>query len=77
MISSKRIHKISLTTMLVTFAVTAMAADPPAAKPGAVEGPACEGFGPQTPRDIDARVGNNKRAIAMAPDYKQIGRAHV
>ena len=41
MISSKLIHKISLAAMLVVFAGTAMAADPPSAKAGAVEGPAC------------------------------------
>ncbi len=77
MISSKRIHIISLTTMLTAFAATAMAADTTAAKPAAVEGAACEGFGPQTPRDIDAKVGNNKRAIAMAPDYKQLNLCNI
>ena len=26
-------------------------------------GPACEGFGPQTPRDIDSTVGNNQQVF--------------
>ena len=77
MISSKLVHEISLAAMLAVFAGTAMAADPPAAKAGAVEGPACVGFGPQTPRDIDTRNGDNKRTIAMAPDYKQMNLCNI
>jgi hypothetical protein len=30
-------------------------------------GPACEGFGPQTPRDIDNTAGENARVFTMAP----------
>lgn len=30
-------------------------------------GPACTGYGPQTPRDIDSKNGNNKVAFTMAP----------
>ena len=31
------------------------------------EGPACTGFGPQTPRDIDSKTGNNKQLFSVAP----------
>ncbi len=43
------------------------------AKPG----PACEGFGPQTPRDIDSKAGENKRAIAKAPSYKEMNLCNI
>ena len=33
-----------------------------------------KGFGPQSPRDIDATAGNNSRVFTAAPE---IGRAHV
>jgi len=32
----------------------------------------CEGFGPETPRDIDARTGENRRVFALAPDRSQM-----
>ena len=31
----------------------------------------CQGFGPQTPRDIDNVTGNNKRIFALAPEHKK------
>lgn len=51
------------------------------AVPGAwaaeVHGEACEGFGPQTPRDIDVRAGENKRVFTMAPDYRQMNLCNI
>lgn len=51
------------------------------AVPGAwaaeVQGEACEGFGPQTPRDIDSRVGENRRVFTMAPDYRQMNLCNI
>lgn len=32
----------------------------------------CEGFGPQTPRDISSKAGENARVFAMAPSYDQM-----
>ncbi|ODU00850.1 MAG: cadmium carbonic anhydrase [Thiobacillus sp. SCN 63-1177] len=40
-------------------------------------GEICEGFGPQTPRDIDVRKGENKRVFTMAPDYKQMNLCNI
>jgi len=40
-------------------------------------GEVCTGFGPQTPRDIDSPKGENKRAISMAPDYKQMNLCNI
>ncbi|MDO9012610.1 MAG: delta-class carbonic anhydrase [Gallionella sp.] len=37
----------------------------------------CTGFGPQTPRDIDSRKGDNKRTFSMAPDYKKMNLCNI
>ncbi|MDQ6962964.1 MAG: delta-class carbonic anhydrase [Mariprofundaceae bacterium] len=49
------------------FATTASASDHGHSHAPAADGPACEGFGPQTPRDIDSLNGENKRRFAAAP----------
>lgn len=41
------------------------------------EGPACTGFGPQTPRDIDSKHGENKIAFSLAPDYKAMNLCNI
>lgn len=38
---------------------------------------ACEGFGPQTPRDIDNLEGENKRSFALAPDYQEMNLCNI
>lgn len=40
-------------------------------------GPACTGFGPQTPRDIDSKHGENKVYFGPAPDYKQMNLCNI
>ena len=35
-------------------------------------GPACTGFGPQTPRDIDSIAGENQRIFTPAPAYQEM-----
>jgi hypothetical protein len=39
--------------------------------------PICEGFGPQTPRDIDARAGENPRVFAPAPSYDKLNLCNI
>jgi len=39
---------------------------------GASASEVCVGFGPQTPRDIDNKAGENARILGMAPDYQQM-----
>ena len=56
------------------FPVTALASDivrEASAEHGAAGG-VCMGFGPQTPRDIDSRKGQNKRVFTKAPSYKEM-----
>jgi len=38
---------------------------------------ACVGFGPQTPRDIDSKVGNNARSFSMAPDPSEMNLCNI
>lgn len=40
-------------------------------------GPACEGFGPQTPRDIDNAAGENKRTFSFAPNYNKMNLCNI
>lgn len=41
------------------------------------ESAACTGFGPQTPRDIDNRKGNNDRIFSLAPSYKKMNLCNI
>lgn len=40
-------------------------------------GAACEGFGPQTPRDIDSQKGENEVTFAKAPDRKELNLCNI
>ncbi len=37
----------------------------------------CEGFGPQTPRDIDNKAGTNKRDFSIAPAYQKLNLCNI
>ena len=37
----------------------------------------CMGYGPQTPRDIDNRAGENKSIISMAPNYTEMNLCNI
>jgi len=36
-----------------------------------------KGFGPQSPRDIDLKLGNNKRTFSTAPTYKKMNLCNI
>lgn len=38
---------------------------------------ACEGFGPQTPRDIDNLSGENRRVFSLAPAYTEMNLCNI
>lgn len=40
-------------------------------------GPACTGFGPQTPRDIDGHHGTNKQLFSLAPKSKNMNLCNI
>ena len=56
------------------FSATSFAAHHASAAP---EGAVCEGFGPQTPRDIDSKLGTNKRAFTMAADSSEMNLCNI
>ncbi|MCI5144133.1 MAG: cadmium carbonic anhydrase [Candidatus Electrothrix sp. AR3] len=37
----------------------------------------CKGYGPQTPRDIDSKKGENKRLFSIASDYKDMNLCNI
>ena len=41
------------------------------------EGAACEGFGPQTPRDIDSKTGENTQKFPLAPPYSEMNLCNI
>ncbi len=43
----------------------------------ATKASACEGFGPQTPRDIDNLAGENKRLFALAPSSDKMNLCNI
>lgn len=44
---------------------------------GEAKGGGCDGFGPQTPRDIDSAAGENKRLFGMAPPASQMNLCNI
>jgi len=42
-----------------------------------VNGEICEGFGPQTPRNIDEPRGENKRIFSLAPKYQDLNLCNI
>lgn len=41
------------------------------------EAEVCQGFGPQTPRDIDMKAGTNKRQFSLTSDYKSMNLCNI
>ena len=66
--------QISFTIILGLIATVSFASD---AMHAPASGPACEGFGPQTPRDIDNRNGTNPQSFSIAPDYKDMNLCNI
>jgi hypothetical protein len=45
--------------------------------PKMVAGASCKGFGPQTPRDIDSSIGENKQVFTLAPSYQEMNLCNI
>lgn len=59
------------------FATSSWAAEEVAAQAGDAPAQACEGFGPQTPRDIDSKEGVNPRSFSLAPHYSAMNLCNI
>ncbi|MDF2232815.1 delta-class carbonic anhydrase [Albimonas sp. CAU 1670] len=57
--------------------LSALAAAAPVASARAGADPLCEGFGPQTPRDISAKAGANARLFALAPPASRMNLCNI
>lgn len=70
---SKKFMRVA-TAVAIGFFSTISFADEHA---GSSAGAACEGFGPQTPRDIDSKAGENKRIFSLAPSYTEMNLCNI
>jgi len=70
--TSEKIVHIFIVLVLGLFATaTSMAGNQTAS------GETCVGFGPQTPRDIDNKTGENKRIFSKAPSYENLNLCNI
>jgi len=71
--------KLLKNSILITLAVGALSTNCLASDHDHSDnkGPACEGYGPQTPRDIDEADGTNKRVFSTAPSYKEMNLCNI
>lgn len=74
---SSAILKVSVALALGLCTASALAEDKHHAEHGGHTGKACEGFGPQTPRDIDSKAGENKHTFSLAPRSKEMNLCNI
>lgn len=63
---------IILAAALAALSTSSIASDAHHSADHAAAGPACVGFGPQTPRDIDNHAGENHRIFTPAPPASEL-----
>ncbi len=69
--SGRIVYNCTILILSLFSAITNMAEDP--AAPEEV----CVGYGPQAPRDIDNRTGENKCIFSIAPSYKDMNLCNI
>lgn len=72
----RQLLKIAVATAATASAIIFTSSMTHAAEAGAVA-PGCQGFGPQTPRDIDQVAGTNARIFAQAPAYNEMNLCNI
>jgi hypothetical protein len=68
---SRRIVPICIILVLGLFSGAGMAEE------HGTSGKTCVGYGPQTPRDIDNRIGENERLFSLAPGYEDMNLCNI
>lgn len=68
---------LTLTLTLGLASASAYAGDKGHGEEHAAAGPVCDGFGPQTPRDIDSKRGDNPQLFAMAPKHQEMNLCNI
>ncbi|MDH5694326.1 MAG: delta-class carbonic anhydrase, partial [Gammaproteobacteria bacterium] len=71
----REVRRAALFAVLAAFSATGFAESGHSEHGGG--GPACEGFGPQTPRDIDSKKGTNPQIFSVAPGYKKMNLCNI
>ena len=69
------IGKIAIFFAIGLLATTAIASE--SELEHSASGPACVGFGPQTPRDIDNMTGSNKQNAGLAPSSNKLNLCNI
>ena len=71
--------RIRVALIIGLFSTYGMAAEEHGAMAahGETTSPACEGFGPQAPRDIDSVAGENARLFSLAPSYTKMNLCNI
>lgn len=75
-----KIYKIVvpfITLQLAWFAAGSWAVEEASENASNVSAQTCEGFGPQTPRDIDSKEGVNSRSFSLAPHYSEMNLCNI
>lgn len=75
--SNVRTQYIGTVLVLGLFSTAVTAADQSNSSHQAADGEACVGFGPQTPRDIDNKTGENKRIFSLAPSHQEMNLCNI
>jgi len=71
------IRNSAIAAMAISLSCASMPALAEHHEKAAASGPACTGFGPQTPRDIDSLEGTNKRVFALAPPSSEMNLCNI
>ena len=71
----KGFKQLTLAFFVAVIGTAAIASDDHHSPAG--EGPACQGFGPQTPRDIDSKTGENPQVFAKAPPASEMNLCNI
>lgn len=66
--------QLAIALALSTCSLPLLASDEAAAP---ADGPACTGYGPQTPRDIDHKSGENPQNFPLAPSYRAMNLCNI
>lgn len=69
--------KLCMALTLSLAAISSHASEAAHGAEPAKAGPVCDGFGPQTPRDIDSRAGENGQLFSMAPKYQDMNLCNI
>jgi len=72
-----KLEKVCLLLIVLAFGLSTTNVFAAGGHNQVAEGPACEGFGPQTPRDIDSKNGTNTQLFPIASKYQDMNLCNI